>query len=102
MQPFVRALAHAMHLARAPALAQVLCLLYHGKESPEFPFNVAVRLLLSCCPCCFSCCHLLLLQVKLAEQADIAIEATARAEQLEEDLAGLRAEVAQVSQGLRV
>jgi hypothetical protein len=37
------------------------------------------------------------LQVKLAEQADIAVEASARAEQLEEDLAGLRAEVAQVS-----
>jgi hypothetical protein len=35
--------------------------------------------------------------VKLAEQADIAVEASARAEQLEEDLAGLRAEVAQVS-----
>jgi hypothetical protein len=36
------------------------------------------------------------MQVKLAEQADVAVEASARAEQLEEDLAGLRAEVAQV------
>jgi hypothetical protein len=34
--------------------------------------------------------------VKLAEQADIASEASSRAEQLEEDLAGLRAQVAQV------
>lgn len=40
---------------------------------------------------------LFLLQVKLAEQADIATDATARAEQLEEDLVGLRAEVAQVT-----
>jgi uncharacterized membrane protein len=40
---------------------------------------------------------LCLQQVKLAEQADIAVEASARAEQLEEDLAGLRAEVAHVS-----
>jgi len=36
------------------------------------------------------------LQVKLAEQKDVAAEASGRAEQLEEDLAGLRAEVAQV------
>jgi hypothetical protein len=35
-------------------------------------------------------------QVKLAEQTDIAQEASQRAEQLEEDLAGLRAQVAQV------
>jgi hypothetical protein len=35
-------------------------------------------------------------QVKLAEQTDIASEASSRAEQLEEDLAGLRAQVAQV------
>lgn len=39
---------------------------------------------------------LCLVQVKLAEQTDIAIEASSRAEQLEEDLAGLRAQVAQV------
>jgi hypothetical protein len=42
------------------------------------------------------CAAWLLLQVKLAEQTDIAQEASQRAEQLEEDLAGLRAQVAQV------
>lgn len=41
-------------------------------------------------------------QSRLAEQTDVAIEATSRAEQLEEDLAGLRAQMAQVRRRLRV
>jgi len=48
----------------------------------------------STCVCVACVC---LVKVKLAEQTDIAIEASSRAEQLEEDLAGLRAQVAQVS-----
>jgi hypothetical protein len=56
-------------------------------RSPFLQLLLTTKLLLLCVSS---------LQVKLAEQADIAVEASARAEQLEEDLAGLRAEVAQV------
>lgn len=45
---------------------------------------------------CCCCWPRICVQSKLAEQTDIASEASARAEQLEEDLAGLRAQVAQV------